>query len=85
MKPEGSAVGNGEHDDAGLSWPRAAAIAVVTLVVGIGLLVFLTNVIVTKVTGVDRHVRVGLASAWFLLALAGLAWTLRRLQARHVV
>ena len=76
---------NGEHDDAELSWPKAVAIAAVALAVGVGLLVVVTNVIVTKVTSVDRHARVGLASAWFLLALAGIAWTLRRLQARHVV
>ena len=74
-----------EHDDARLSWARAALITAVTLLVGLALVVGVTNVIVTRVTGVDRHVRVGLASAWFLLSLAGLAWVLRRLQARHVV
>lgn len=74
-----------EPDDAALSWPRAAATAAVVLAAGIVLLVVVTNAIVTKVTGVDRHVRVGIASTWFALALAGLAWTLRRLQARHVV
>lgn len=74
-----------ERDDAGLSWPRAVAIAGITVLVGTGLVVVVTNLIVTKVTGVDRHVRVGLASMWFLLVLAGLAWTLRRLQATHVV
>jgi hypothetical protein len=74
-----------EHDDAGLTWPRAVAVSAITLVVGVGLLVIATNAIVTKVSGVDRHVRVGLASAWFALALTGLAFALRRLQARHVV
>jgi hypothetical protein len=78
-------VASDEPDDAALSWPRAAVTAAVTLVAGIALLVVVTNTIVTKVTGVDRHVRVGLATAWFALALAGLAWALRRLQARHVV
>ena len=74
-----------EHDDARLSWARAALITAVTLLVGLALVVGVTNVVVTRVTRVDRHVRVGLASAWFLLSLAGLAWVLRRLQARHVV
>jgi hypothetical protein len=78
-------VDEDEHDDAGLSWARAALITAVTLLVGVALLVVVTNVVVTRVTGVDRHARVGLASAWFLLSLAALAWALRRLQARHVV
>ncbi len=74
-----------EHDDASLSWTRAALITAAILLVGVVLVVVVTNVVVTRVTGVDRHARVGLASAWFLLSLAGLAWALRRLQARHVV
>jgi hypothetical protein len=78
-------VDEGEHDDARLSWTRAALITAVTLLVGVALLLVVTNIVVTRVTGVDRHVRVGLASAWFLFSLAGLAWVLRRLQASHVV
>lgn len=74
-----------EYDDASLSWPTATLITAAILLVGLVLVVVVTNVVVTRVTGVDRHVRVGLASAWFLLSLAGLAWALRRLQARHVV
>jgi hypothetical protein len=78
-------VDNDELDDAGLSWARAALVTAVILLIGILAVVVVTNVVVTKVTGVDRHVRVGLASAWFLVSFAGLAWLLRRLQARHVV
>ena len=74
-----------EHDDASLSWTRAALITAAILLVGFVVVVVVTNVVVTRVTGVDRHARVGLASAWFLLSVAGLAWALRRLQARHVV
>lgn len=74
-----------EYDDASLSWATATLITAAILLVGVVLVVVVTNVVVTKVTGVDRHVRVGLASSWFLLSLAGLAWALRRLQARHVV
>jgi hypothetical protein len=73
------------RDDASLSWTRAGLITAAILLVGVVVVVVVTNVVVTGVTGVDRHARVGLASAWFLLSLAGLAWALRRLQARHVV
>lgn len=74
-----------EHDDAALSWARAAVITAATVLVGFVAVVVVTNVVVTDLTSVDRHVRVGLASAWFLLSFAGVAWGLRRLQARHVV
>lgn len=74
-----------EPDAAGLSWPRAVAITVVVLVVGIGLVVVVTDLLVTDVGGLDRHARVGLATTWFFVALGGLVWALRRLQARHLV
>jgi hypothetical protein len=78
-------VDDDERDDAALTWARAAVLTVVTVVVGFLAVVVVTNVVVTKLTSVDRHVRVGLASAWFVISFAGVAWTLRRLQARHVV
>jgi hypothetical protein len=74
-----------DPDDAALSWPRAVAIGAVVLIAAFVLLIVVTNSIVTDVTGVDRHTRVALATAWFIVALAGLAFALRRLQARHVV
>jgi hypothetical protein len=78
-------VDDDERDDAALSWARAAVITAVTVLVGFVGVVVVANVVVTKLTSVDRHVRVGLASAWFLLSFTGMAWVLRHLQARHVV
>ena len=67
------------------SWPRAVAATVVVVVVGVGLLVVVPNLIVTRLGGLDRGWRAGLATIWFLAMLAGLAWLLRRLQARHLI
>jgi hypothetical protein len=67
------------------SWPRAVVAAVVVVVVGVGLLVVVPNLIVTRLGGLDRGQRVGLATIWFFAMLAGLAWLLRRLQARHLI
>jgi hypothetical protein len=78
-------VGDDKRDDADLSWPRAAVLAGLTLVVGIAVVVVTTNLVVTQLTGIDRHLRVGLGCAWFVLSLTAMAWALRRLQARHVV
>jgi hypothetical protein len=79
------AVAVDERDDAGLSWPRAVAISAVILAAGIGLVVVVTDLIISEVGSLDRHARVGLATLWFVVALSGLGWALRRLQARHVV
>jgi hypothetical protein len=67
------------------SWPRAVVAAVVVVVVGVGLLVVVPNLIVTRLGGLDRGQRVGLATIWFFAMLAALAWLLRRLQARHLI
>ena len=67
------------------SWPRAVVAAVVVVVVGVGLLVVVPNLIVTRLGGLDRGQRVGLATIWFFAMLAGLAWLLRRLQARQLI
>jgi hypothetical protein len=53
--------------------------------IGVGLLVVVPNLIVTRLGGLDRGWRAGLATIWFFAMLAGLAWLLRRLQARHLI
>jgi hypothetical protein len=58
---------------------------VVVVAVGVGLLVVAPNLIVSRLGGLDRGWRAGLATIWFLAMLAGLAWLLRRLQARRVI
>jgi hypothetical protein len=67
------------------SWPRAVVAAVAVVVVGVGLLVVVPNLIVTRLGGLDRAQRAGLATIWFFAMLAALAWLLRRLQARHLI
>jgi hypothetical protein len=53
--------------------------------VGAGLLVVVPNLIVSRLGGLDRGQRAGLATVWFFAMLAALAWLLRRLQARHLI
>jgi len=48
-------------------------------------LVVAPNLIVTRLGGLDRGQRVGLATIWFFGMLAALAWLLRRLQARKLI
>jgi hypothetical protein len=68
-----------------LSWPRAIVATVVVVALGIALLVVVPNLIVTRLGGLDRSGRVALTTVWFFGMLAGLAWLLRRLQARHLI
>ena len=65
-----------------LGWPRAVATTAIVALLGVGLLVVAPNLIVTRLGGLDRGQRVGLATIWFFGMLAALAWLLRRLQAR---
>ena len=70
---------------AAISWPRAIVSAVVIAVVGLGLLAYGTNDLLNRLTGLDRSQRVAVATAFFSVVLAGLAFALRRLQRRGVV
>jgi hypothetical protein len=65
-----------------IGWLRAIATGLAVLVVGIGATVVGGNRILTKALGVTRGGREALASALFLVVVVGLAWALRRLQAR---
>jgi len=68
-----------------LSWPRAVAITGALVALGVALLIVVPNLIVTRLGGLDRGQRVGLATIWFFGMLAALAWLLRRLQARKLI
>jgi hypothetical protein len=68
-----------------LSWSRAIVATVVVVALGIALLVVVPNLIVTRLGGLDRSGRVALTTVWFFGMLAGFAWLLRRLQARHLI
>lgn len=58
---------------------------VVVVALGIALLVVVPDLILTRLGGLDRSGRVALATVWFFGMLAGFAWLLRRLQARHLI
>ena len=68
-----------EHD---IGWLRAIATGLAVLVVGIVASVLGANRILTKALGLTRGGREALASGLFLVVVIGLAWILRRLQAR---
>jgi hypothetical protein len=70
---------------ASVSWPQAVVATVALVALGVGLLVVVPNLIVTRLGGLDRGWRAGLATIWFFAMLAGLAWLLRRLQARQLI
>ncbi len=70
---------------AALSWPRAVAETAGIVALGVGLLVVVPNLLVTRLGGLGRGWRAALATVWFFAMLAALAWLLRRLQARSLI
>ena len=65
-----------------MSWPRAAVAGTVVVFVTFAALVYVPDLLVSSLSGVSRSTRVGLATAWFTIALCAILWGLRRLQAR---
>ena len=68
-----------------LRWPRVALTVVLLVAVALLVLAVVPDLIVTRLTGVTRDTRALLASAWFFLAFAVLAYVMRRLQARGLL
>jgi hypothetical protein len=68
-----------------ISWPRAILTGVLIAVVGLGLLAYGTNYLLLHLTSLEHGQRVGVATAWFFVVLAALAFGLRRLQRRGVI
>jgi hypothetical protein len=68
-----------------IGWWRAALSAVIILVVGLVLLVYLPNWLLEHLTGLGRHGRVAITTIGFFVLLFALSWALRRLQAHDVV
>jgi hypothetical protein len=68
-----------------IGWIRAILTAAAIAVVGTAILVYGTNAVLTKVHGLNRHTRVGLATALFFIALFAIAWVLRWFQRRHAI
>ncbi len=68
-----------------MNWPRAILSGVFIVGVAFALLVVIPDLILSQITGFDRGRRVALATGWFVAALVGLLWGLRRLQSRRII
>jgi xanthine/uracil permease len=65
-----------------MTWPRATVAGAGVVIVAFLALVYVPDWLVSSLSGVDRSTRVLIATTWFVIALVGLLWGLRRLQAR---
>ena len=72
-----------EHPPIG--WLRATLTAVVIVVVGIALLVYGSNAVMTKIHGKTHGSLVAVATTMFFVLLLALAWALRQLQRRKLI
>ncbi len=68
-----------------ISWPRAILTVAVVTVIGIAVLVYGSNLLLTKVHRITRSGLVGIVTPAFFLVLVALAWALRRLQRKHLI
>ena len=68
-----------------IGWIRAILTAAIIAAVGVAVLVYATNAVLTKIHGMSRPNRVGIASTLFFATLLALAWGLRQLQRRDVI
>jgi hypothetical protein len=68
-----------------IGWFRAILTAAIIAVVGIALLVYVPNAVVTHATSLGRSTRVAIATSVFFVALFLLAWALRKLQRRNII
>lgn len=67
-----------------ISWLRATLSAVAILVVGVAVLVYGANAVLTM-HGKTRSSLVGIVTPLFFLVLFALAWGLRQLQRRKII
>jgi hypothetical protein len=68
-----------------IGWFRAILTAAVIAVVGIALLVYVPNAVLTHATSIGRSARVAIATTEFFVALFVLAFALRKLQRRKII
>ena len=78
-------MANDEKTPATIGWLRAILTALAIVVVGILLLVYVPNWMLTKIHGKTRSSLVALATITFFVLFVALAWTLRWLQRRKVI
>ena len=72
-------------ETAPIGWFRAILTAAIIAVVGIALLVYVPNAVLTHATSVGRSTRVAIATTDFFVALFVLALALRNLQRRNII
>jgi len=68
-----------------IGWPRALLTTAVIVVVGIGVLLYGSNAVLTKIHGKTRSSLVGIVTPLFFIFLLALAWALRELQRRKII
>jgi len=68
-----------------IGWFRALISALIITIVGIAVLVYGTNAILTKFHGKTRGSLVGVATTVFFVVLIAMAWGLRQLQRRKII
>ena len=64
---------------------RAILTALIILIVGILVLVYGSNAVLTKIHGKTRSSLVGIVTPLFFVVLFAMAWALRRLQRRKII
>jgi hypothetical protein len=76
-----------DHNElsASIGWPRALLTAAVIVVVGVAVLVYGTNAVLTNIHGRTRSSLVGIVTPMFFVLLLALAWALRQLQRRKII
>jgi hypothetical protein len=74
-----------EEAPARIGWFRAILTAALVMVVGIALLVYVPNAVVTHATGLARSTRIAIATTIFFVVLFVLAFVLRKLQQRNMI
>ena len=68
-----------------IGWFRALISALIITIVGIAILVYGTNAILTKFHGKTRGSLVAVATTVFFVVLIAMAWGLRQLQRRKII
>jgi hypothetical protein len=65
-----------------MGWPKASFYGALMVLTAFLALVEVPDLLLSSLTGMARDNRVYIVTAWFVLALAGIMWCLRRIQQR---
>ena len=68
-----------------IGWLRAVLTVAVIAIVGIAVLVYVPNAVLTRMHGKTRGSLVAVATTVFFVGLLALAWAMRKLQRRKVI